>query len=326
MTLRRPLKTDGTAGLIEMTAAELLNLQLHAAYLYATSIPVTLTRVSSGGNLGNISDTRLEAGAASISSGGAWPASQAFAPESSTAEPGTVTVQYGHVNQTTSNNGDPTSGQYPCYYDPVTGITEMTPVDFADTFLSYSIDQLTTASGASAVQNGTYFISTSTSVANATLISSDIIYKDTRANPSLYTASGIPETTDQPQDITPGYYLHRYDITTVGYSHICPVFLDGTSGVATYTRPALETLLIDNMKWFTTQVAGYRILYVWSGSGYTGTGATISNRGTMTDTILNGSGNYQQYQANANDYRAQEFPNGTPFTSQTHTLTIIRDV
>ena len=44
----------------------------------------------------------------------------------------------------------------------------------------------------------------------------------------------------------------------------------------------------------------------------------------MTDTILNGSGNYQQYEANANDYRAQEFPNGSAVTAQTHTLKILR--
>ena len=31
----------------------------------------------------------------------------------------------------------------------------------------------------------------------------------------------------------------------------------------------------------------------------------------MVNTILNGGGNYQTRFVNANDYRAQEFPNGT---------------
>ena len=48
----------------------------------------------------------------------------------------------------------------------------------------------------------------------------------------------------------------------------------------------------------------------------------------MTDTILNGNGNYQQYGGNddgmPNDYRAQEFPNGSAVTAQTHTLKILR--
>ena len=317
MAVRRPLKVDGTAGLKEMTAQEVLDISLHAAYLYATSIPVTLTRVSSSGNLGNISDTRKEAGAASSDTGGAYPASQSFPTEATTAEPGTVTVQYGHVEQTLTHNGDPTSGEYPCYYDPITGITEMTPTDFADTILAPAIDQLVTASGASAVQNGTYFVSTSTSVANATLVSADIIFKDTRADPSQYSASSIPVTTDlNPQTITAGYYLHRHDITTVGYAHVLPVHLDGTSGTQTYTMAGLDTFIINNMKWFTTQVTGYKISYNWSGSG--------QSRGSMVDTILNGTGNYQQYQANANDYRAQEFPNGSPVTAQTHTLKILR--
>jgi hypothetical protein len=70
------------------------------------------------------------------------------------------------------------------------------------------------------------------------------------------------------------------------------------------------------MQWYTTQITGSRITYNWSGSG--------NSRGSMTDTILNGVGNYQQYQANANDYRAQEFPNGSVVTAQTHTLKILR--
>ena len=41
----------------------------------------------------------------------------------------------------------------------------------------------------------------------------------------------------------------------------------------------------------------------------------------MIDTRLDGSGNYQTRFVNANDYRAQEFPNGSP---QTITTTFLR--
>jgi len=44
----------------------------------------------------------------------------------------------------------------------------------------------------------------------------------------------------------------------------------------------------------------------------------------MVDTRLNGSGNYQQRFVNANDYRAQEFPNGTAQTINTYFLKIRR--
>ena len=42
----------------------------------------------------------------------------------------------------------------------------------------------------------------------------------------------------------------------------------------------------------------------------------------MVDQRLNGSGAYQQRFVNANDYRAQEFPNGTLTTINTYFLKI----
>jgi len=42
----------------------------------------------------------------------------------------------------------------------------------------------------------------------------------------------------------------------------------------------------------------------------------------MVNTILNGSGNYQQRFVNADDYRAQEFPNGSVTTASTTFLKI----
>ena len=42
----------------------------------------------------------------------------------------------------------------------------------------------------------------------------------------------------------------------------------------------------------------------------------------MGDTRLNGTGNYQTRFVNADDYRAQEFPDGTPTTINTYYLRI----
>ena len=77
MAIRRPLKRYGLSGLQEMTAAEVGTLIQYAVFKYNQSPTVTLAVVASG-NLGNISDTRKEAGAASSQTGGAGPASQAF--------------------------------------------------------------------------------------------------------------------------------------------------------------------------------------------------------------------------------------------------------
>jgi len=42
----------------------------------------------------------------------------------------------------------------------------------------------------------------------------------------------------------------------------------------------------------------------------------------MGDTILNGSGNYQTREVNTDDYRAQEFPDGSAVTAATYYLRI----
>ena len=64
---------------------------------------------------------------------------------------------------------------------------------------------------------------------------------------------------------------------------------------------------------------GYAISY---SIGTSGSGNT---RGSgIVDTRLNGTGNYQTRFVNANDYRAQEFPNGTPTTINTYNLRIIK--
>jgi hypothetical protein len=76
-----------------------------------------------------------------------------------------------------------------------------------------------------------------------------------------------------------------------------------------------ETILKTGIRHMATSETGYRISYNINGSG--------NNRGTaMTDTILNGSGNYQTTQINTDDYRAQEFPNGTAVTATTYNLKI----
>ena len=324
MAIRRPLKVNGVSGLIEMTAAEVGTLVQYAVFKYNQSPAVTLSVVASG-NLGNISDTRKEAGAASSQTGGAWPASQSFPSEATTAEPGTVTVQWNKIQQTLTSATDPTlaANLNPCYYDPITGITEMTSADMLDTFISPAID-IVTANTVSASTAGTYFVSANASETDCT--AQGIVFKDTRANPSLYSASGIPETLDQPQDIQ-NYYLHLRNNTATNPeplpSSSRPVRIyyngsdaEGVQEIPQYGTYSMHTLFLNYMQWYTTQITGSKITYNWSGSG--------NSRGSMTDTILNGTGNYQQYQANANDYRAQEFPNGSPITAQTHTLKILR--
>ena len=63
--------------------------------------------------------------------------------------------------------------------------------------------------------------------------------------------------------------------------------------------------------------SGSTISYNINGSG--------NNRGSgMVDTKLNGSGNFQTRFVNSNEYRAQEFPNGSAVTVNTFFLKINR--
>ena len=63
---------------------------------------------------------------------------------------------------------------------------------------------------------------------------------------------------------------------------------------------------------------GYKITYSLGSSG------SGNTRGTaIVNTVLNGTGNYQTRQV-GDDYRAQEFPNGTPTTANTYNLRIVK--
>ena len=74
----------------------------------------------------------------------------------------------------------------------------------------------------------------------------------------------------------------------------------------------LQNLIRDVAKNSTN---GYSINYTFGGSG--------ASRGSgLVDTRLDGTGNYQTRFVNADDYRAQEFPNGTAIGINTYYLKI----
>ena len=307
MAVRRPLYWNGS-DVQEMTDAMIDELVDQCVYQYSTDPSVTMSVVSSSGTLDAMDDTRKKAGAHSTST-------TAFPAESTTAEPGTVTVTYDKMssaNASTSEVADTSNQAFPVYYDGSGSIQSMTLQDMKDTIFEPAIDLLTSGSTGTQ-QGGTYFISTSTSVAGATEVSgaNTAVFTDTRADTSAYTASGIPETLDQPTTIA-NYYLHK--ITGSDTSYTAPLINDG-GDLKTIPDADFETILKTGIRHMATSETGYRISYNINGSG--------NNRGTaMTDTILNGSGNYQTIEVNTDDYRAQEFPNGTAVTATTYNLKI----
>jgi len=307
MAIRTPLYNN-SGNLQQMTTAMVTEIVQQTVYQYSTDPSVALSVVSSGGSLTGLSDTRLQAGSQSTSATSA-------PSEATTSEPSVVTVSYDKITSTSSGGSATTdSGKtFPVYLDGLNNIQAMTHQDMLDTFIHPAIDLLASASTGTD-QAGTYQISTSASLSGNTEVSGSNtpVFVDTRANTSAYTSGSIPETLDQPTTIN-SYYLQRINGTDNSYT--LPIIIDTNNHLQISPEVTFETLLKNMVKYSAVNDTGYTISYNINGSG--------NNRGTgMADTRLDGSGNYQTRFVNADDYRAQEFPNGSPQTINTYFLKI----
>ena len=153
MAFRYPLILDGSNNLKEMSAAQVTAVSDRVRYLYGANPSVTLSRVASGGTLGTISDTRKKSGAASVSTGNQNTVDDGaaeYTQETSTAEPGTVTVNYARISQTKDNTTasvDTNNVAFPIYRNPDSNIRAMSLDDVYDTFIYPAIDTITGAAG-----------------------------------------------------------------------------------------------------------------------------------------------------------------------------------
>jgi hypothetical protein len=312
MTARLPLWYN-SGDLSEMTSTEIGHWIDAGIFVYAGSPTSVLTVVGGSGSLAAMSDTRKTAGATSTNA-------SAFVAEGSTAEPGTATVSYDRIHQayTTSGVGQTadTGITFPVWWNSAANtIQSMTLTDFKDTFVSPAITKLTSGTESNTT-GGTYTITTSsTAAAGYTNISTTPVYIDTRANTGAYTAAGIPETLDQPTTIT-NYYLHRRNGADVTPTR--NLLLAETDGLIEGATATMKSLIGNWIRYDVGNTGGQKAVYTVATSGG-------STRGTgMVDTRLNGAGNYQQKLINANDYRSQEFPNGSAATITTYALRIAK--
>jgi len=310
MAVRAPLKNN-SGNLQEMSTTEVNEIVDQIVYQYSLNPSVSLSVVGSSGTLSAITDTRLRAGAQSTSA-------SSFPSEATTAEPSVVTVTYDKISETraTITPTADTGTTWPVYYTSGGAIQAMSLTDVKDTFLHPAIDLLSSGS-LTTQQAGTYHINTSTSVTGSTEVSgaNTAVFVDTRANTGAYSAGSIPETQDQPTNIT-SYYLHK--ITGSDTSYTLPMSIDGSNNLQVYPEATFESLIQEWIRYTAaSSTDGYSLSY---NIGTSGSGNT---RGSgIADTRLNGSGNYQTRFVNANDYRAQEFPNGTATTIATYFLRI----
>lgn len=335
MTVRRPLVYDAgpanTSGIFrELTNAELLEWQTAIIDVYAANPTSVLSVVSGSGTISpTMADTRLQAGAAKQGSDGF---TESFPAATDTANISTVTVNYDKVSGAfvTSNTGEVDNGyNYPLFFNEDNdSIQPMNLDDLIDSIIEPTIDLMVSATESDSTA-GTYTINTAASLSGYTEVSGagTAIYLDTRANADAYTDAGIPETLDQPTTIN-SYFLQRKNAgSTVPSTKL--LFLDNDYGapsnpndfdVREYSIAEATALLATWLKVYAGEVTGYKIIYsiTTDGSGGNARGSS------MVDTRLNGSGAFSTTLQDANDYRAQEFPNGSAATITTHTLRVTK--
>ena len=169
--------------------------------------------------------------------------------------------------------------------------------------------------------NGTFTITTSASVSNYTEVSGSntVIFSDTRADTSAYSAAGIPETLDQPTTITNYYLQRRSDARSFPqpiHNFCLQIQMETLNSLSKEDDNAFYTRVKNDIRFYAAEDSGgNKLSYNINGSG--------NSRGTaMVDTRLNGSGNYQTLLAGLDDYRSQEFPDGSPATINTYTFKI----
>ena len=301
------LKTMNEAQRQEIVSAAIYEYGVSAAAGFGSGDAVHLQVFGSGGNLGTINDTRLQAGTSTT-----HPSTFIDAPNTST-----VTEAYSKINQN-GTYSNPSYG-YPLYYDSGS-IKHMTRQDFMDTFIYPAIDLLVDGTD----RPGTFRIHTASTLAGHTSLG--VVFVDTRADASAYTSSSIPETQDQPTTITT-YYLMRTDVGT-NPTHKYPLVGYTAGGNPRFSEVAHTAWRFQISKeiGYCSQFDnnGYRINYgLFDGSTHTSTG---QNKGSgMVDTKLN-SQTTSTHQVNINDYRTQDFPSGSPTTQNTTFLRIRKGV
>ena len=319
MAVRRPLYYVG-GNLREMTDTQIAQIKARMFWSYVSNPSVALTVVNSGGSVGTLTDTRLQAGAASTSA-------SAFVGEETTEEPSIVNVAIARLQQTVASDPNPatTPTQYPAYYTAEGQIKSMSLQDMYDTFAVEVFNGGWTSSDGSTIYPSLiaaqiYTISTTTSLTDYTAVpgpdGSTIIpvFTDTRADVAAYDGASLPEDQDQPTTIQ-NYYLLKKDSVNVAFDAMVRVNTDGN--VVAMTSVGIDAAIGAAIRYLVQAETGYKIRY---GYGVNGSGTGTVCGSAMTDSRLDGSGNYQTLFVGADDYRSQEFPDGSQQVINVYTL------
>ena len=319
--VNRAFIEDGSTGIRETTLTEHNNMLGRIAYLYQQNPVVELSVVASNGNISpNMTDTRYKSGTAARNTSGSWPAVTSFPPESTTGEPQLVVgTTYDKISQSITTPPSFTNSDYqslnikPVWLEADGVIREMTYNRVLLYFIKPVTDAMLSTTESGSLAGGSYYISTSSSVSGSTNLGT--VFVDTVANLSGYLASNIGGAGSV-QDVftTTTYYLQRVDsaVSSQSTGYRTPLVIDYTAnrknqpaGLRHMTYAEFDSLFSPLIKHAIANEVGYRLSYNINGNG-TRQGTQIANR-----QMIGVSGQYTTYKATADDYRAQEFPNGT---------------
>jgi len=345
MAVRLPLLTQDDEAIKEWTNADRDQVHKRIAYCYANNPSVYLSVVASNGNISPLmQDTRYKSGAVSVDTSGAWPDVTVYPSEATTEEPQLVTTTYDKVSQTRIDPGlnwgqtsypgayETGPGPKPVYYEGRTNgnpgtdggysIREMSFQDILDTFIDPVVNNILTMT-TDPLAGGTHFISTATSITGCTDLG--IIFTDTKATVGDYSASLIGDdgTYQDHNEVVNNYRLYKNDGAEETYR--LPLVIDYTSngvnapaGLREMTQAEFQAFFCPLIRQQIYNGTDNTLNYNFDGDGTT-KGTAIINK------VLTGvTGNYQTRAENADDYRAQEFPNGTLTTGNTYRLKLNR--
>jgi len=345
MAVRLPLLTQDDEAIKEWSNADRDQVHKRIAYCYANDPSVYLSVVANNGDISPaMSDTRYKSGAASQNVTGVWPEVTSYTEEPDTEEPQLITITYDKVSQTRSNPGlswgqtsypgayETGPGPKPVYYEGRTtgnpgtnggySIREMSFQDVLDTFIDPVVNNILTLT-TDPLAGGTHFISTATSIAGCTDLG--VIFTDTKATVADYDATLIGEdgTYQDHNEVVNNFRLYKNN--GVEETYRLPLVIDYTSngvnapaGLREMTQAEFIAFFCPLIKQQIYNGTGNTLNYNFDGDGTT-KGSAITNTALTSVT-----GNYQTYEASADDYRSQEFPNGTLQTIETWRLKLNR--
>lgn len=318
MAVRRPVYLFAdptgvpvTSDLYEYTDAYMEDILTFASYVHAQDPAVKLECNTANGTLmpnQNFQDTYYIAGASTTRV-------DRFSTAAETPNVSMSTDTYNRIrvidNQGTLPTSDTNNLEYPLYLTSQSPrqLRAMTRQDFIDTFVTPALPMW---GGANAnEQGGTFFLTTSASPANATIIGSVPAAVNSVANLSAYTSSGIGETQKQTTDIN--YWLAKVDYPATEFDPIeasLPLYFDaGTETIKAHTLASWTALLGPFLRYYLGGGdPNQQISYNINGNGTTQGAIFTDSRRTPTGT------GYTTRFVNANDYRTQEFPTGTEST------------